>query len=47
VSPAKRGIERIGTERRIISNGVKVEREDVSAMKLLGIIDELNSDFKP
>jgi hypothetical protein len=27
VSAAKRGIERIGSERRIVSNGVKVERK--------------------
>jgi hypothetical protein len=39
--------ERLEAERRIISNGVKVEREDVSAMKLLGIIGELDSHSKP
>jgi hypothetical protein len=39
--------ERLETERRIISNGVKVEWEDVSAMKLLEILYDLDSHFNP
>jgi len=58
VSPAKRGIERLDTERGTISNGVfttfkllrkipaRLSKKMVSGMKLLGIIDEPGSHIE-